>query len=52
VRIVYPHEALCDTATCAIVRDGNPLYSDWDHLSVHGAMYLTPMLADLLSAAR
>jgi hypothetical protein len=28
-----------------------PLYCDDDHLSVHGAMYLTPMFESLLKPA-
>jgi hypothetical protein len=50
VPVEYPHETLCDLARCAIVRAGYPLYSDDDHLTVHGAQYLTPMFARLLSA--
>jgi hypothetical protein len=33
-----------------IARDSYPLYSDGDHLSVHGAEYLTPMFERLLKS--
>jgi peptidoglycan/LPS O-acetylase OafA/YrhL len=49
-QIVYPHEALCAAAECSVVKEEWPLYSDDDHLSVHGAMYLTPMFETLLKA--
>jgi peptidoglycan/LPS O-acetylase OafA/YrhL len=49
-QIVYPHEALCTTSECSVMKEQYPLYSDDDHLSVHGAMYLTPMFATLLKA--
>jgi hypothetical protein len=49
-QIVYPHEALCDSSECSVVKEQWPLYSDDDHLSVHGAMYLTQMLQKLLQA--
>jgi|SRR5579871_1687641 len=47
-QIVYPHEILCDASECAVVKQQWPLYSDDDHLSVHGAMDLSPMLGSLL----
>jgi len=49
VRTVDPSSVLCDSSTCAVSRDGNALYSDTNHLSVHGAMALTSLLAPLLS---
>lgn len=49
-QIVYPHEALCATSECSVVNNQYPLYSDDDHLSVHGALYLTPMFETLLKA--
>lgn len=50
-QIVYPHETLCDSSKCAVVKEQWPLYSDDDHLSVHGAMDLSPMLEPLLKAS-
>lgn len=50
-KIVYPHEALCATSECSVLEQQWPLYSDGDHLSVHGALYLTPMFQGLLKAA-
>jgi peptidoglycan/LPS O-acetylase OafA/YrhL len=49
-QIVYPHETLCDTSECTVMKGNWPLYSDDDHLSVHGAMSLTPMFEGLLKA--
>lgn len=46
--IVYPHEALCNSSTCLVEKDDHPLYSDDNHLSVHGAMYLAPTIERLL----
>jgi peptidoglycan/LPS O-acetylase OafA/YrhL len=50
--IVYPHEALCDSAVCMIARYGYPLYRDGDHLSVRGAEYLTPMFERVLKSGQ
>jgi hypothetical protein len=50
--IVYPHEALCDSAVCRIAHDGYPLYSDGNHLSVRGAEYLTPMFERVLKSGQ
>ena len=47
-QIVYPHEALCATSECSVMNQQYPLYCDDDHLSVHGALYLTPMFETLL----
>jgi peptidoglycan/LPS O-acetylase OafA/YrhL len=48
-QIVYPHEMLCETSRCLVVKDQRPFYSDEHHLSVHGAMYLAPMIEKLLT---
>jgi len=52
VLIVYPHEVLCNTSACLIVKDDRPFYFDDNHLSVHGAMYLAPTIAKLLQTAK
>jgi len=49
-QIVYPHEALCAASECSVMNAQYPLYCDDDHLSVHGALYLTPMFETLLKA--
>jgi hypothetical protein len=41
--IVDPFTALCDGTRCHPVADGNILYRDGDHLSLTGAMYLSPL---------
>jgi len=47
-QIVYPHQSLCDTSECSVMNQQWPLYWDDIHLSVHGAMYLAPMVESLL----
>ncbi|MGE4324035.1 MAG: acyltransferase family protein [Sphingobium sp.] len=37
VRVIDPMTSLCDAHSCAIIRDGRPLYFDSHHLSVAGA---------------
>ncbi len=48
VRVVYPHELLCNSGWCSTVRDNRVLYVDSNHLSVQGADYLVPELGPLL----
>jgi hypothetical protein len=48
VKIVYPHQILCASGVCELALDDRPLYRDEHHLSVFGAMQLTPMLAQTL----
>lgn len=47
VKVLYPHEYLCSHETCAYSRNGEPLYSDSNHLNVAG----TRMLSDLVAQA-
>jgi hypothetical protein len=42
--LVFPHELLCNSSSCAVAREGYPLYSDDSHLSVHGAAQIKPLL--------
>jgi peptidoglycan/LPS O-acetylase OafA/YrhL len=49
-QIVYPHELLCTDSECSVLKGEWPLYVDDDHLSIHGAMYLSPMLNTLLKS--
>jgi hypothetical protein len=48
IPIIYPHQLLCDGSLCSVVRDQHALYVDDNHLSVHGAMWLTPAIAPFL----
>lgn len=48
VEVVYPHESLCDQEWCDVLRDGEPLYLDEHHLSLHGISYIRPMVDALL----
>ena len=38
------HPALCDAHACRLQRDGRSLYSDDDHLSLHGVRQVEPTL--------
>lgn len=44
-KIVYPHQILCAKGVCELALDDRPLYRDAHHLSVFGAMQLTPIVA-------
>ncbi len=46
-RIVWPHEVLCGGNRCAVEVDGQPLYSDDDHLTASAALDLAPLFADI-----
>jgi SGNH domain (fused to AT3 domains) len=48
VEIIFPDKMLCDSSECAVMRDNRVLYSDDDHLSVRGALYLRPLLQKAL----
>jgi len=37
LHFIWPHEAFCHEHVCEVQRDGMPLYSDNNHLSVYGA---------------
>ena len=38
--IIDPATVLCDADTCDVERDGHPLYSDTDHISLYAARSL------------
>jgi peptidoglycan/LPS O-acetylase OafA/YrhL len=44
-KILYPHQILCASGACALAMNDRPLYRDEHHLSVFGAMQLTPIVA-------
>jgi peptidoglycan/LPS O-acetylase OafA/YrhL len=48
IPIIYPHQLLCDSSSCSVVRDKHALYVDDSHLSVHGAIGLAPAVASFL----
>jgi peptidoglycan/LPS O-acetylase OafA/YrhL len=48
IEVVYPHQILCRTGECAVSLNGIPLYRDEHHLSVYGALQLTPLFADAM----
>jgi hypothetical protein len=50
VRVAYPHEVLCAGTWCSGVKGDKPLYLDTQHLNVHGAMLLGPVVGPLLHA--
>jgi peptidoglycan/LPS O-acetylase OafA/YrhL len=45
VKILYPHQILCASGACELALNDRPLYRDEHHLSVFGAMQLTPIVA-------
>jgi hypothetical protein len=44
-QILYPHKILCSDRKCELSMNDRPLYRDEHHLSVFGAMKLTPMVS-------
>jgi len=40
VTVIHPSRYLCNDSTCAILKQGRPLYQDEDHLSRFGALQL------------
>jgi hypothetical protein len=48
VAVVYPHEALCDEATCAVVDGIQSLYEDDDHLSPFGSARVSALIGSAL----
>jgi len=50
---VDPKDRLCDARSCRLVNDeGNALYSDSNHLSIAGAVFVTDSLAGCFDAVR
>ncbi len=45
VTVLDPASVLCHDSQCDLMRDGQSLYRDDDHLSIFGASLLRPMLA-------
>ncbi len=50
VRVVYPHETLCDGTSCRTNADGKPFYYDDDHLGRFGTKAIEAVLADAIDA--
>lgn len=48
--VLYPHKALCNDRTCAIVEGEQPLYWDDDHPSVFGARRVMEVFTPMLEA--
>lgn len=48
VRVVYPHEILCDEDICHHAQGSIPLYFDDDHLTHTGSMLIQPIFANSL----
>ena len=48
---IDPAARLCPGERCRITLDGHPLYYDSDHLSVHGAAFVAPMVASVFAGA-
>lgn len=43
-QILYPYKILCATGRCELALNDRPLYRDSHHLSVFGAMQVTPII--------
>ncbi len=41
---IYPHRALCNAADCAVSKQGETLYADYQHLSERGAKIVAGLL--------
>ena len=52
MQVIEPHLTLCASGTCAMARDGAPLYMDQTHLSRKGNDVLRDMLLEELGANR
>jgi hypothetical protein len=52
VRVVYPHEQLCDASVCRATAGGRALYVDDDHLSPAGALKIEQTLRSALDGVR
>jgi len=48
IPVIYPHQSLCDSSSCAVVKEKHALYVDDNHLSVHGAMIQAAAVASFL----
>ena len=48
---IDPAARLCPGERCRITLDGHPLYYDSDHLSVHGAAFVAPLVAPVFAGA-
>ena len=43
VNIIWPHEVLCNPRFCQLERDGTPIYTDDNHLTLSAAKALSPI---------
>jgi peptidoglycan/LPS O-acetylase OafA/YrhL len=48
---IDPAARLCDGPRCRLTLDGHPLYYDADHLSVHGASFVAPLVAPVFAGS-
>ncbi len=46
---IDPAARLCGPLRCRLTQDGRPLYYDDNHLSVHGAFFIAPLLAPVFA---
>jgi hypothetical protein len=51
VRVVYPHESLCDARVCRTLDGPMPLYSDDNHLGVNGVALIRRALGAAIAPA-
>jgi peptidoglycan/LPS O-acetylase OafA/YrhL len=51
VRVVYPHQSLCDVSECRTVDGAMPLYTDDNHLGVNGVALIRRELGAAIAPA-
>jgi peptidoglycan/LPS O-acetylase OafA/YrhL len=49
-RLLDPSALLCDDTRCRIAEDGQPLYSDTNHLTIRGGRLLSPLAQTVMRA--
>ena len=47
---IDPASRLCGAGRCRLTEEGRPLYYDADHLSVHGALFIAPLVEPVFAA--
>ena len=45
--VIYPAERLCDRVACKIIEGAYPLFIDRNHMSTHGALFISSLFDEL-----
>jgi hypothetical protein len=51
VEVIYPHEILCQNERCLVEIKDHSLYRDDDHISIYGALRLSPLFDAVFTRA-